>query len=138
MGQKRKATRMQGPRLQIMDIRWVLIAQFEVYGSIREVISAHSNVLSRFVSNQKMKDQTCKKSKNSHWSSHLLVAVDPDDPDDDGAERRRFGMSNWKFWATLEGYCCKSDTYGAKTKGHENAGTKIANHGYSLGHDCTI
>ncbi|KAF3581351.1 hypothetical protein DY000_02030074 [Brassica cretica] len=81
---------MQGPRLQIMDIRWVLIAQFEVYGSIREVISAHSNVLSRFVSNQKMKDQTCKKSKNSHWSSHLLVAVDPDDPDDDGAERRRF------------------------------------------------
>ena len=47
-------------------------------------------------------------------------------------------MSNWKFWATLEGYCCKSDTYGAKTKGHENAGTKIANPRYSLGLDCTI
>jgi len=101
---------MQGPRLQIMDIRWVLIAQFEVYGSIREFISAHSKVLGRFVSNQKMKDQTCKKRKNSHWSSHLLVSVDPDDPDDDGAEWRRFDPvvqkrkrcgreESWSLWS---------------------------------------
>ena len=66
MGQKRKVTRMQGPRLQILDIRWVLIAQSEVYGSIREVISAHSQVLGWFVINQKLRDLSRKMIEHLH------------------------------------------------------------------------
>ena len=64
----------------------VLIAQSEVYGSIREVISAHSKVLGRFVSNQQLRDLFCKLLGNHHWSCSIFFSPDSEHNDDEGAD----------------------------------------------------
>ena len=50
----------------------------------------------------------------------------------------RFGEPHWKFWATLEGNCWKSDTFGAETKEDKNPGQMSQIWECSLGLNCTI
>ncbi|CAN7138028.1 unnamed protein product [Brassica rapa subsp. narinosa] len=55
---------------------YFLIAKSEAQGSIREVISAHSKVLGRFVINKQLRDLFCKLLGNHHWSCSIFFSHD--------------------------------------------------------------